>query len=922
MVLRIVGLTGFLVTQFVFCRATQAQYVLQTVHGNWAGDQLGSSIAGIADQDADGVPDVLVGSPLASDFAGTKFGRVDIISGRSGNRLRVLTGSTDSLFGAAVARIGDLTLDGVDEYIVGAPHDTAAGTQAGAAYVYAGQSGTLLRSYNGAAFDHFGTDVAGVGDVNGDGFPDFIIGAPLDDSVHADGGAAYLYSGRSGSHLRSFFGRNIFDEMGHAVAGAGDLNQDGYPDLLISSPEETFFAPAAGIVRAFDSQTGTVLFTLGGIGINDLFGLALDGGVDCNNDGWPDILVGAPGNAQNGYQAGMAQLLSGRDGSVLRQFWGQESKDQLGAAVALVEDLNGDGKGEVLIGVPGDDQRIENGGSVRLYLGSDGPRLTTLAGRREDALMGQAVAAVGDLDGDGLADLAAGTPEDSVSGTQSGSLRLFTPLPTPKAGDCLIEPEVELSPAGLPGGRFGTQLALDGTALAIAAPYDAQAAPAAGAAYVFRLQSSQWTQEAKITASNTAQSDRFSNNAIALQSDVLVTAAPFSAPNGRAFAGQAYVFRRQGSLWTEETILTSSDSAPQDLFGLSVALDGPVVAVGAIGAGHSGALNAGAVYVFRHNGNQWLEEAKLTASDAAGLNGLGRGLALQGDVLLAGAFGTNDANPNDFYCQSGAVYLFRREGTQWVERQKLTASDAACKNNFGTSIDLDGSRALIGAHRKDNYIGAAYVWSFNGTSFQETHKLVAPGFGGANPNFGGTVALDGDLAVIGAFGWDAQYEGAGSAFLFRFNGTDWIPSGRLGSRKNREHDQMGFAVAAGGGSVVVSANEQDQTAAIDAGVVYLDEVPELSLSASPTETVVGGDVALTTCGGVPGFPTLLMVLDVNGIPCQCVAFGIGTFSSGGSRIVSESALPGISGMQYTLQAIGLDGSFQLVESNRVTVIVH
>ena len=194
---------------------------------------------------------------------------------------------------------------------------------------------------------------------------------------------------------------------------------------------------------------------------------------------------------------------------------------------------------------------------------------------------------------------------------------------------------------------------------------------------LFTLPIAAQEQLAKLTASDAAAQDRFGRS-VSLSGDVAIVGAP------QQFSGAAYVYRFDGTTWSEEQKLTASDGAAGDAFGTTVSVSGPVAVVGA--PLHDDAGNySGAAYVYRFNGTTWTEEQKLIASDAAAEDFFGGSVAVDGNVVVVGAHGDDDAGS-----RSGAVYVYRFGGMNWIEEQKLTASDGVANDAFGVSVSTAG----------------------------------------------------------------------------------------------------------------------------------------------------------------------------------------------------------------------------------------
>jgi hypothetical protein len=389
-------------------------------------------------------------------------------------------GSADGdALGVAVRRVGDIDGDGVPDFAVGAPRDDIDidgdgdgdsdgdgdgddnGIDAGSVWVYSGRSGELRLLLRGtAAHQRFGYSVADAGDVNADGYGDLIVGAPhehhrAEPAAYERAGSAHVFSGRDGALLHTIRGRGTGAALGWSVAGAGDIDRDGFDDVLAGAP---FYAPqggaGVGMVLVCSGRTGEVLHTLLGERPGDRFGWSLCRLGDVDRDRVPDFAVGVEGDvekqaavrakagaaratragsvesrsrraARGKRQAGAALLFSGRKGELLRTLRSGQDNDYFGAAVANAGDFDGDGCDEVVVG----GWNAQNAAGVRagiavVFSSRTGKELLRLAGDREYDRFGAAVAGLGDIDGDGRPDLAVGAPQDPSVDT--GYAQLFS----------------------------------------------------------------------------------------------------------------------------------------------------------------------------------------------------------------------------------------------------------------------------------------------------------------------------------------------------------------------------------------------------------------------------------------------------------------------------------------------------------------
>ncbi len=393
------------------------------VSGAEGGASLGTAVAFIGDVDVDGYVDFAVGEPTAAG-GGTARGKVYILSGANGSTLYTLSGTgNSSKFGQVVSGGGDTNVDGRPDFLIGAPYDTGAAVNRGKVVLYSGRTGTIQRTINGPAQAeaHFGASVAILGDVNGDGDADIIVGVPDFDSSGADKGEAIVYDGSSGDTLYTYVGSTINGHFGTSVAAVGDVNGDGYADFAIGEPGTT-----NGSVYVYSGQDGSVIHTLAGAESGAQFGFSAAGAGDLNGDGRMDILVGEPTAAAGGTNRGKAYVYSGATGSVILTISGTVTNAKLGYAVAGGGDLNRDGKPDVVAGAPFNPGGGSNRGKVFVFSGADGSTLYSVEGKEDNALLGFAVGAGMDFNRDGRADFLVGEPVGNGGSTDSGKAYAFT----------------------------------------------------------------------------------------------------------------------------------------------------------------------------------------------------------------------------------------------------------------------------------------------------------------------------------------------------------------------------------------------------------------------------------------------------------------------------------------------------------------
>ena len=363
------------------------------------------------------------------------------------------------------------------------------------------------------------------------------------------------------------------------------------------------------------------------------------------------------------------------------------------------------------------------------------------------------------------------------------------------------------------------------------------------------VQASGWIEEAKLLADDGASTDNFGESA-AVSGD----AALLGAPGDDSDTGSAYVFVGTDGAWTRQK-LSASDGATGDDFGVSVALSGDTALVGAAGD----ETNTGAFYYFHGSGTTWHQFDKLTASDGSTGDEFGIAVAISGDTALIGARG-HDSN-------KGAAYVFTRSGITWSLQQKLTASDAAASDLFGTSVALDGDIAVIGASGDESSQGAAYVFNRIGSTWTQQAKLTASD-GASSDYFGVSVALSGYCALVGATGDDDLGSSSGSAYLFeRAGGTTWFQRAKLTASDGASDDFFGISVALTGstevGSTILVGAHGDDDLGSFSGSAYVftrirnpnttfPQVAKLTASDGAGGERFGRAVALSGDAGVVG----------------------------------------------------------------------
>ena len=388
-----------------------------------------------------------------------------------------------------------------------------------------------------------------------------------------------------------------------------------------------------------------------------------------------------------------------------------------------------------------------------------------------------------------------------------------------------IDPSKLTAGDGLGGDLFGYSVAVDGNTAVIGAHHDDTRN---GSAYVFTKVSGVWSQAAKLTASDGAADDEFGYS-VAVDGDTIVVGAHQNdADTNDNDEGAAYVFTKPALGWGDwsnldtngkaglTTKLTAFGAAAGDEFGISVAVDGDTILVGA----YQNDSNKGAAYIFTRFRGVWgnapvsvnhrVETAKLVAADGAANDEFGISVALDGDTAVIGARQDDTRN--------GSAYVFTKVSGVWSQKAKLIASDGAADDEFGISVAVDGDTIVVGARQDDdngNQSGAAYVFIRVSGVWSHNTKLTASD-GAANDELGISVAVDGDTIMVGAHQNDADTNNndEGAAYVFiRDSAGGWSQKAKLTASDAAAQDRYGYSVGVSGDTIVVGApyNDYDDT---------------------------------------------------------------------------------------------------------------
>ncbi|TGL53673.1 hypothetical protein EHQ55_00765 [Leptospira meyeri] len=400
----------------------------------------------------------------------------------------------------------------------------------------------------------------------------------------------------------------------------------------------------------------------------------------------------------------------------------------------------------------------------------------------------------------------------------------------------------------------------------------------AGAVYVFQRTGSTWSQQAYIKAPNEEASDQFGIS-VAIDGDTIVVGANLedsnqttitngptaSGDNSASNAGAVYVFKRTGSTWAQEAYIKPSNIEAGDQFGFPVAISGDTIVVGSYledsnqtsitngptASGNNSFTDSGAIYVFHRSGSTWSQEAYIKPSNVETQDFFGKGLAISGDTIVAGAnledsnqttiTNGGTASSNNGATSAGAAYVYQRTGSTWVEQAYLKAPNADAGDQFGEDVAINKDTIVVAAFAEasnqititngqtassDNSatnVGAAYVFKRTGSTWTHEAYLKAPN-AKADEYFGTSLAIEGDTIAVGVLYEDSSQRTvtngptisidnasprSGAIFVYGRTGSNWALNAYLKAPNADPDDRLGIAIGLSGDTIVAGANQED-----------------------------------------------------------------------------------------------------------------
>jgi len=839
-----------------------------TAEGTQANETFGRSVASAGDVNGDGYADIIVGAPYF-DNGQTNEGGAFIFrgspSGPSSTPSWAAEGDWESAyFGWSVAAAGDINGDGYADVIVGAYNYYNGAQSQGRVYVYNGSPWGLSTTpswtkVGGQTDAYLGISVSSAGDVNGDGYDDVIVGADGYSNGQSGEGRAFVYlgsaSGLEDSPVWTAEGNKSLAEFGHSVASAGDVNGDGFSDIVVGADQYTNDQSFQGRAYVYHgSPSGpetTPAWMVEGAGTRANLGVSVASAGDINGDGYADVVIGASGYSNDQSSEGRALLYEGSAaGLSSTPSWiveGDQDSASFGISVASAGDINGDGYADVVIGASGYSNGQSHEGRASVYEGSAAGLSSTPSwiaeGDQEWAYFGYSVASAGDVNGDGYSEVIVGAPKYDTDQIDDGTAFLYE-----GSASGLTAGAVWATIGNQDSEYYGGSVASAGDVNAdgyddvvVGAPFYDVGEISAGAAFVYHGSATGLPTTPDWTVEGDQDSGHFGDSVASAgdvngdgYADVIVGA--YTESDGEGNEGRAYLYHGSPSGLTETPSWTAEGDQIGALYGHSVASAGDVngdgygdVIVGA-DSYSAGETREGRVFVYHGSPTGLHGTPDWTAESNQDLAHFGRSVASAGDVngdgyadVIVGAYNFDGGEG-----QGGGAFVFEGSPSGLEGSPAWTTGSNQEYSQFGISVasagDTNGdgySDVIVGQPQYGNgetaegralvYLGSAAGLAADPAWTDESNTATA--------YFGMSVAPAGDVngdgfadIVVGAYGYYNGEPGEGASFLYLGSASGPSASPDWSVESNVANESLGYAVAAAGdvngdgyGDVIVGA---------------------------------------------------------------------------------------------------------------------
>ncbi|MBI1310266.1 hypothetical protein GC176_03085, partial [bacterium] len=905
---------------------------------------FGASVASLGDLDGDGISELAVGA-YKDNTGGTGWGAAYVLFLNSDGSAREFTkiahqlnggpdltnGSfTETRFGISMAAIGDLNADGVTDLAVGAQQGVDGGARGVLHLLMLNPDGSV-RDYssidngrNGgpalAVAEDFASSIALAGDINGDGIADLALGANGDST----GVSGYQFLGST--HIL-FLHAPDTETVTAALDGSGNLilNETG------TETDDTL------TIRQTDANTLTVHLAGGRI-MNDGGVAGVNGGgtstltIDSTQIAGAQIIINGGdgddtlaidfgdgdgsnpftkqivfnGEGQNSSPNGDTLILTGTgtfasatfgftnesDGTIavsgnsLITYTGLEpitsnidATDVMLNYSTVAETITvsdaGSGQTTVDSDVGGETVTFNNPtGTLTINAGDTGDdviEITSLAASYPASIVIDGEGGIDTLNVNGDVSL-----DDNNFSATSDTINVSAALSSGRgdvslsaSGDITFNDAVSTEGGGLSvtadsdGNNFGVLSLADSVMIGFVQQAELHAADSSADDYLGLAVSvsgdtaivSSWMDDDNGEDSGSAYVFTRADNRWTQQAKLTPDGAKAGDQFGRSVSvsgdtavvsssrtgtvGAAYVFTRSGSTWAQQARLIPSDVSPGDNFGFSVSVSEDTLVASSVLDNDRGA-QSGSAYVYTRSGSSWSQQAKLRAADGAAGDWFGYSVSVSGDSIVVGAARDDDAGMD-----SGSAYVFTRSESAWTQEAKLTATDATAEDQFGFSVSIDGDTAIVGAYLDDDAgdaSGSAYVFTRSGNTWSQQTKLLAAD-GAAGDWFGYSVSVSDDTAIVGASFDDGTADDSGSAYVFVRSGNSWTERAKLVSTGEGFGDRLGISVSVDGATFAAGAFSDDD-GGINSGSVYIFK-NQLENSQGGSLATANGAVSIT-----------------------------------------------------------------------------